>query len=60
MIGRFHRSMFRFYTKNMAPKIAAPIRPFAIAFAAAALTCRGGLFITKNRIDVIRRKRASR
>lgn len=56
MIGRFHRSMFRFYKKNMLPKIAAPLRPFALAGAAVALVLRASLFITKNKIDNIRRK----
>jgi len=56
MIGRFHRSMFRFYTKNMVPKMPIWQRPFAAGFAAAALTLRASLFITKNKIDVIRRK----
>lgn len=60
MIGRFHRSMFRFYKKNMAPKIAWPLRPFALGFAAVALSLRGGLFIFKNRWDNFRRKRARR
>lgn len=56
MIGRFHRSMFRFYRKNQVPKMALPARPFALAFAAGALSVRAGLFITKNKIDILRRK----
>lgn len=56
MIGRFHRSMFRFYRKNMLPKIALPLRPFALAGAGAALLARASLFITKNKIDEVRRR----
>lgn len=56
MIGRFHRSMFRFYKKNMLPKVAAPLRPFALAGAGLALIARASLFITKNKIDEVRRK----
>ncbi|AIE86957.1 glycosyltransferase family 2 protein [Fimbriimonas ginsengisoli] len=57
MIGRFHRSMFRFYKKNMLPKVAAPLRPFALAGAATALVARASLFITKNKIDELNRRR---
>jgi hypothetical protein len=56
MIGTFHRSMFRFYKKNMVPEQPLLVRPFALAFAAIALTMRASLFITKNKIDLIRRK----
>lgn len=56
MIGRFHRSMFRFYRKNMAPRVAAPLRPFALGAAALALVMRASLFIAKNKVDVVRRK----
>lgn len=56
MIGRFHRSMFRFYQKNMVPKMPPLIRPLALAFAATALTGRAGMFITKNKIDLIMRR----
>lgn len=56
MIGRFHRSMFRFYRKNMLPKVALPLRPFAMAGAGAALLARASLFITKNKIDEVRRR----
>lgn len=58
MIGRFHRSMFRFYQKNMAPKISPLVRPFALGFAGAALLARASLFILKNKVDVVRRKLA--
>jgi GT2 family glycosyltransferase len=56
MIGRFHRSMFRFYVKNMVPEMSPVVRPFAIALAAVGLTLRAGVFIVKNKIDVIRRR----
>ncbi len=55
MIGRFHGSMLRFYRKNMLPSVAAPLRPFALAGAAAALGLRAGLFITQNKIDIMKR-----
>lgn len=51
MIGRFHRSMLRFYQKNMLPKVSPFLRPFALAGAASALGLRAGVFILKNRID---------
>jgi len=57
MIGRFHRSMFRFYKKNMLPKVAVPLRPLALAGAGFALLCRASLFITKNKIDQLKRGR---
>jgi len=56
MIGRFHSSMFRFYRKNMLPEVHPAVRPFAFAGAAVALGLRAGMFITKNKIDVLRRK----
>jgi len=55
MIGRFHRSMLRFYVKNQAPEVSVLLRPFAIAGAALALSMRASLFIFKNKVDVIRR-----
>lgn len=57
MIGRFHRSMFRFYAKNMVPEMFVLVRPFALAFAGFALAARASTFILKNRIDAIRRSR---
>ena len=51
MIGGFHRSMYRFYKKNMAPKLHPAWRPFAIFFAGCALLMRAGMFIVKNKID---------
>lgn len=56
MIGRFHKSMLRFYRKNMLPKVSPPLRPFALGLATVALVARASLFITKNKIDVVRRK----
>jgi GT2 family glycosyltransferase len=51
MIVRFHRSMLRFYRKNMVPKLPLLARPFAVAFAGIALSIRAALFILKNKID---------
>ncbi|HZH98875.1 MAG TPA: glycosyltransferase family 2 protein [Fimbriimonadaceae bacterium] len=59
MIGRFHKSMFRFYRKNMVPKMFILWRPFALAFAGLALLLRAGMFILKNKIDILRRRFAS-
>ncbi len=56
MIGGFHRSMFRFYRKNMASKLPSVVRPFAIAFAWLALVLRAGMFIVKNKLDTLGRK----
>jgi GT2 family glycosyltransferase len=56
MIGTFHRSMLRFYRKNMLPKVSPPLRPFALAGAALALSLRAGMFILKNKIDNLRRR----
>jgi len=56
MIGRFHRSMFRFYTKNMLPQTFVLWRPFLWLGAAIALALRASIFITKNKIDNIRRR----
>jgi len=56
MIARFHRSMFRYYLKHNVPEATPIARPFLIAFAAVALTVRASLFLTKNKIDIVRRK----
>lgn len=56
MIGRFHRSMFRFYTKNMLPQVFVLWRPFAWFGALVAIALRASIFITKNKIDNIRRR----
>lgn len=56
MIGRFHRSMFRFYTKNRVPEMFVLFRPFATVFAAFALSARASVFIIGNKIDVLKRK----
>lgn len=57
MIGRFHRSMFRFYVLNMLPRVFILWRPFAWLAALAAITLRASMFITKNKIDNLRRRR---
>lgn len=56
MIGRFHRSMFLFYQKNIVPTMNPLARPFALAMAASALTLRASLFIVRNKIDILKRK----
>lgn len=56
MIGRFHRSMLRFYTKNMLPTRPLLWRPFAWLGAAVAIGLRASVFISKNKIDNLRRK----
>jgi GT2 family glycosyltransferase len=56
MIVRFHRSMFRFYKKHLISQVWWPLRPGCLAFAAAALSARAGIFLTKNAMDAVRRK----
>lgn len=56
MIGRFHRSMLRFYTKNVLPRRPVWARPVLWGFAATALALRAGLFIAKNKVDIVRRR----
>jgi GT2 family glycosyltransferase len=56
MIGRFHLSMLRFYRKNMLPRVFILWRPFALAGAAVAIAMRASIFITKNKIDNLRRR----
>jgi GT2 family glycosyltransferase len=58
MIGRFHRSMFHFYRKNMMPQSFVLSRPFKLAAAAAGLTLRACAFIFKNKLDALKRRRA--
>lgn len=60
MIGRFHKSMFRFYRKNMVPSMPVVARPFALAMAASALSLRAGVFIVGNKIDILKRKIGNR
>lgn len=57
MIGRFHRSMFRFFTKNMLPERPLLLRPLAWLGAAIAISLRASLFIAKNKLDNLRRGR---
>jgi GT2 family glycosyltransferase len=59
MIGRFHKSMLLFYRKNMLPRAPAPLRPVAYLGALAAVGLRAGMFIAKNKIDDIKRRRAA-
>ena len=60
MIGRFHKSMLMFYRKNMLPTMSPIARPFAYAGAAAAVGLRAGMFIAKNKVDELRRRRSRR
>lgn len=55
MIGRFHKSMLRFYRKNMIPRLPLPLRPFALGAATLAVGLRAAPFVIKNRIDRWRR-----
>ena len=57
MIGGFHKSMLRFYSKNMLPERAAILRPLYYGVAASCLGARACLFIAKNRIDDMRLNR---
>jgi GT2 family glycosyltransferase len=56
MIGRFHKSMFRFYRKNMVPQMNPIARPFALLMAASALSARASIFILSNKVDILKRK----
>jgi len=56
MIGRFHRSMFRFFAKNRVPELPILARPFALAFAATALLVRASVFVAGNKMDILRRR----
>lgn len=56
MIVRFHKSMLRFYRKNMLSKTPRPLRPGAYLLAGAALTARGGLLVAKNWSDEMERR----
>lgn len=56
MIGRFHRSMFRYYLKHNVAEAPVLARPFLVCFAAGALTLRAGVFIVKNQVDKVRRR----
>lgn len=55
MIGGFHKSMFRFYKKNMAKRLHPALRPFALFFAGCALLMRAAMFICKNKLDNLMR-----
>lgn len=56
MIGRFHRSMFYFYKKNVVPERPMIARPFLLLVAAAGLSLRAAMFIVKNKFDILRRR----
>jgi GT2 family glycosyltransferase len=56
MIGRFHKSMLLFYRKNMVPRMSPAARPFALAAAASAVGLRAGMFIAKNKLDILTRR----
>ena len=60
MIGRFHRSMFLFYKKNIVSSMSPVARPFALAMAATALGTRASLFVVRNKIDILKRKVSKR
>jgi hypothetical protein len=51
-----HRSILRFYRKNVLPTQPVILRPFAVAFAAAALFARASIFITRNNLGSLVRK----
>lgn len=51
MIGGFHRSMYRFYSKNMVPQLPKFWQPWMRVFAASALLARASMFIVKNKFD---------
>lgn len=56
MIGRFHRSMFRFFMKNQVGSYSLIFRPFMILLAGSGLLARATVFILKNKVDQVRRK----
>ncbi len=56
MIGRFHRSMFLFYRKNVVPNMTPIARPFALGLAATSLATRASLFVVRNKIDILKRR----
>lgn len=56
MIGRFHRSMFYFYAKNVVPERQIVVRPLLLLLAMVGLGLRAGAFILKNKFDILRRR----
>jgi GT2 family glycosyltransferase len=58
MIGRHHRSMLRFYNKNMIPELPWLVRPFAMLAVLGGVGLRAGLFILKNKRDDLKRRMA--
>jgi GT2 family glycosyltransferase len=55
MIGRFHRSMFRYYQKHVISEKPPLLRPLFLLGAGLGLSLRAGVFIAKNQVDKIRR-----
>jgi GT2 family glycosyltransferase len=56
MIGRFHISMFYFYSKNILAEKPILVRPFLWVLAAVGLSLRAFAFIIKNKIDILSRR----
>lgn len=56
MIGRFHRSMFRFFMKNQLASYPWLLRPGMVVVAGSGLLARASVFILKNKVDQIRRR----
>lgn len=56
MIYKVHQSMFRYFKRHILPDSPLLVRPFYLAFTACGLMARAGLFLTKNKIDVVKRK----
>lgn len=55
MIVRFHRSMFRYYGKHIAPKFFLT-RWLALLLAGSALSLRAGVFLAQNARDALKRR----
>lgn len=56
MIRQLHRSMMRFYKKHYLKSLHPMLRPFALILGNCVLFIRSSIFITKNNLDVIRRR----
>lgn len=54
MIGRFHKSMYKFYVKNQLAEVPKWKRPFLKMVAISGLSLRAGMFIAKNKLDRLR------
>ncbi|MBX3097822.1 MAG: glycosyltransferase family 2 protein, partial [Fimbriimonadaceae bacterium] len=55
MIVRFHRSMFRYYAKHIAPRFFLT-RWLSLLFAGSALSLRAGVFLAQNARDALKRR----